>query len=82
MSPLTLPLVDWRHRITTDAGIRTGLPCVAGTRIAVSDVVGWFAGGMTEAEILQDFPDLSADDVRACLLYAAECTNSAPRPVS
>ena len=82
MSPLTLPLVDWRHRIITDAGIRSGLPCVAGTRIAVSDVVGWFAGGMTEAKILQDFPDLSADDVRACLLYAAECTNSAPRPVS
>lgn len=82
MSRLTLPLVDWRHRITTDAGIRSGMPCVAGTRIAVSDVVGWFAGGMTETEILHDFPDLSAEDVRACLLYAAECANAAPRTVS
>lgn len=82
MSPSTLSLVDWRRRITADVGIRGGVPCVAGTRIAVSDVVGWFAGGMTETEILQDFPDLSAEDIRACLLYAAECANSTPRNVS
>ena len=47
-------------------------PCVRGTRISVGDVLGYLAGGMSEAQILADFPQLTSDDVRACLAYAAE----------
>ena len=59
-------------RIATDPAIRFGKPCVRGTRISVGDVLGYLAGGMSEAQILADFPQLTSDDVRACLTYAAE----------
>jgi uncharacterized protein (DUF433 family) len=59
-------------RIAVDAAIRFGKPCVRGTRISVGDVLGYLAGGMSEAQILADFPQLTSDDVRACLAYAAE----------
>lgn len=59
-------------RIAVDPVIRFGKPCVRGTRISVGDVLGYLAGGMSEAQILADFPQLTADDVRACLAYAAE----------
>jgi uncharacterized protein (DUF433 family) len=59
-------------RIAVDPAIRFGKPCVRGTRISVGDVLGYLAGGMSEAEILADFPQLTSDDVRACLAYAAE----------
>jgi len=55
-----------------DPAIRFGKPCVRGTRISVGDVLGYLAGGMSEAEILGDFPQLASHDVRACLAYAAE----------
>ncbi|MFN7985241.1 MAG: DUF433 domain-containing protein [Vicinamibacterales bacterium] len=64
MSPL--------DRIVADPQIRFGKPCVRGTRITVGDVLGYLAGGMSEAQLLSDFPQLSAEDVRACLAYAAE----------
>lgn len=63
--------MDWQDRITITPGVRSGKPCVKGTRITVYDVVEYFAGGVTEAQILADFPDLTAEDIRACLAFAA-----------
>jgi uncharacterized protein (DUF433 family) len=60
------------NRIAVDPAIRFGKPCVRGTRISVGDVLGYLAGGMSEAQLLADFPQLTSDDVRACLAYAAE----------
>lgn len=51
---------------------RFGKPCVRDTRITVYDVLGWLASGMTVEEILSDFPELSDEDIKACLSYAAE----------
>ena len=59
-------------RIGVDPAIRFGKPCVRGTRISVGDALGYLAGGMSEAQILADFPQLTSEDVRACLAYAAE----------
>jgi len=59
-------------RIGIDPEIRFGKPCVRGTRITVGDVLGYLAGGMSEDRLLSEFPQLTRDDVRACLAYAAE----------
>jgi uncharacterized protein (DUF433 family) len=59
-------------RITVEPGKRGGKPCVRGLRITVYDVLGWLAAGMTEQEILTDYPELVSEDIRACLTYAAE----------
>ena len=59
-------------RIAVDSATRFGKPCVRGTRISVGDVLGYLAGGMSASQILADFPQLTSDDVRACLAYAAE----------
>ena len=59
-------------RITIEPGKRGGKPCVRGLRITVYDVLGWLAAGMTEQEILADYPELAGEDIRACLAYAAE----------
>lgn len=63
---------DLLKRITVDPGKRSGKPCIRGLRITVSDVLEYLASGMTEAEIVADFPDLSSDDIRACLAFAAQ----------
>lgn len=55
-----------------DPAVRSGKPIVRGTRITVSDVLEYLAGGMTQEEILADFPDLTRDDIRAVLAFAAE----------
>lgn len=60
------------ERIVTDPAVRFGKPCVRGTRISVGDVLEYLAGGMSEDQILADFPQLKRDDIRACLAYAAE----------
>lgn len=60
------------ERISMDPAVRFGKPCVRGTRISVGDVLEYLAGGMSEDEILADFPQLTRDDIRACLAYAAE----------
>ena len=60
------------NRISVDPAIRFGKPCVRGTRITVGDVLGYLAGGMSEDQVLGDFPQLTKDDIRACLTYAAE----------
>ena len=57
--------------ITVDPAIRSGKPCVKGTRTTVYDVLEYLAGGMTEDQILTDFPDLQRQDIRACLAFAA-----------
>jgi len=59
-------------RITVEAGKRAGQPTVRGMRITVYDVLRRLAAGATEADILADFPELEAQDIRACLAYAAE----------
>jgi uncharacterized protein (DUF433 family) len=63
---------DYRKIITIEADKMGGKPCVRGLRITVSDVLDYLASGMTEAEILADFPDLMSEDIRACLAFAAD----------
>ena len=58
--------------ITITPDVRFGKPCVRGTRITVGDILGYLAGGMSEDQILADFPQLTREDIRACLAYAAE----------
>lgn len=58
--------------ITLDPGKRGGKPCIRGLRITVYDVLEYLASGMSEDEILADFPDLNRDDIRACLAFAAD----------
>ena len=64
--------MDDRERITSELGKRGGRPCLRGTRIAVADVLGWLASGLSQAGIAVDFPEVGEDDVRACLAYAAD----------
>jgi uncharacterized protein (DUF433 family) len=58
--------------ITIEPDKRGGKPCIRGLRITVYDVLEYLAAGMSESEILSDFPDLTADDIRACLTFAAD----------
>jgi uncharacterized protein (DUF433 family) len=64
--------MDYREIITIEPGKRGGKPCVRGMRITVYDVLEYLASGMTEAQVLEDFPDLTSDDIRACLAFAAD----------
>lgn len=64
--------MDYRERITVDPEVRFGKPSVRGTRITVGDVLSYLASGMSEDEILADFSQLSLEDLRACLAFAAE----------
>ncbi|HEX5219952.1 MAG TPA: DUF433 domain-containing protein [Verrucomicrobiae bacterium] len=64
--------MSYQDRITIDPLIRSGKPCIKGTRIAVADVLDYLGGGMAVAEILDDFPDLKAEDIQACFAFAAE----------
>lgn len=59
-------------RIRIDPAVRFGKPCVRGTRITVGDVLGQLAGGASEDQLLKEFPQLTREDIRACLAYAAE----------
>jgi uncharacterized protein (DUF433 family) len=64
--------VNYQDRITIEPGKRGGKPCIRGMRITVYDLLDYLASGMSEAEILSDFPELTKDDVRACLAFAAD----------
>ena len=64
--------MDYSTIITINPGVRSGKPCIRGMRITVSDVLEYLAGGMSEDEILHDFPYLTRDDIRACLAFAAD----------
>jgi uncharacterized protein (DUF433 family) len=63
--------VNWEERITIVPGVRSGKPCIRGTRITVQDILEYLAGGMSEDQILTDFPSLVRDDIRAVLSFAA-----------
>ncbi|MDO8540819.1 MAG: DUF433 domain-containing protein [Opitutaceae bacterium] len=64
--------MDYRRIITIDPGKRSGKPCIRGMRITVTDVLEYLAGGMSVSEILKDFPELTEEDIRACLAFAAD----------
>lgn len=64
--------MDYRDIITIEPGKRSGQPCIRGLRMTVQDVLEYLAAGMTEDEILVDFPDLTREDIRACLAFAAD----------
>jgi uncharacterized protein (DUF433 family) len=64
--------MDLLDRITIDPAIRFGKPCVRGTRLTVGDVLGTLAAGCSETELLEDFPQLSHEDVLACMAFVAE----------
>ncbi len=64
--------MSYKELITLEPGKRGGKPCIRGLRITVYDVLEYLASGMSEDEILSDFPDLTRDDIRACLAFAAD----------
>jgi uncharacterized protein (DUF433 family) len=64
--------MDYRERITIEPDKLGGKPCIRGLRITVYDVLDYLASGMSHDEILRDFPDLTEEDIRACLAFAAE----------
>jgi uncharacterized protein (DUF433 family) len=64
--------MNYRDRITIEPGKRAGKPCIRGLRISVSDVLDYLASGMTTEEILEEFPDLEAEDIQASLAFAAD----------
>ena len=64
--------MNYQSIITMEPGKRGGRPCIRRMRIAVADVLGWLAAGMTHQAILGDYPELTEDDIRACLAYAAD----------
>ncbi|MGH9662478.1 MAG: DUF433 domain-containing protein, partial [Bryobacteraceae bacterium] len=59
--------MSWQGRISVNPAVRSGKPCIKGTRITVYDVLEYLAGGKSEGWILSDFPDLTGEDIRACL---------------
>jgi uncharacterized protein (DUF433 family) len=63
---------NYQQIITLEPGKRGGRPCIRNMRITVADILGWLASGMSHAEILSDFPELTEQDIRACLAYAAD----------
>lgn len=64
--------MNYHDVITIEAGKRGGRPCIRGLRITVGDVLGWLAAGLSHQQILDDYPELTEDDIRACLAYAAD----------
>jgi len=64
--------MDYEHIITVEPGKRSGKPCIRGMRITVYDVLEYLASGMSEDEIIQDFPELTREDIKACLAFAAD----------
>ena len=64
--------MDYQHIITIEPGKRSGKPCIRGLRITVYDVLDYLASDMSVEGILRDFPDLTHEDIRACLAFAAD----------
>ncbi len=64
--------MNYQNIITIEPGTRGGRPCIRGMRIAVSDVLGWLAADMTHAEIMEDFPEITKEDILAVLAFAAD----------
>ncbi len=74
--------MDYRDIITIEPGKRGGKPCIRNMRITVYDVLGWLAAGMSQVEILDDFPELTATDIKACLAFAADREHRLVKSVS
>lgn len=64
--------IDYKKIITLEPSKRSGKPCIRGMRITVYDVLGYLAAGMTSDQIIEDFPELTKQDIQACLSYAAD----------
>ncbi len=64
--------VNYKNIITIDSGKRNGKPCIRGMRITVYDVLSYLASGMSAEQIIEDFPELTKEDIQACLSYAAD----------
>jgi uncharacterized protein (DUF433 family) len=64
--------MEYQNLITIEPGKRGGRPSIRHMRIAVADVLGWLAAGQSHQQILADFPEITEDDIRACLAYAAD----------
>jgi len=64
--------MNYLDHISIDPNIRFGKPCIKGTRISVYDVLSWLASGMTNIQIIEDYPELNDEKIRACLSYAAD----------
>ncbi|AIZ64859.1 hypothetical protein PK28_16405 [Hymenobacter sp. DG25B] len=64
--------MDYYSYLSINPEVRFGRPCIKGTRISVADVLGWLGNGQTIPEILEDFPELTRQQIQACLLYAAD----------
>ena len=64
--------MNYRDVITIEPGKRGGKPCIRGMRITVYDILGWLAAGMSNEQIVEEFPELTVDDIRAALAYAAD----------
>lgn len=64
--------MDYSKIMTIEPDKRSGKPCIRGLRMTVTDVLEYLAGGMTEVEIVDEFPDLTLKDIRACLAFAAD----------
>ena len=64
--------MDYQKIITIEPDKRSGKPCIRGTRMTVTNVLEYLAGGMSQEELLAEFPDLTAEDIRACLAFAAD----------
>jgi uncharacterized protein (DUF433 family) len=65
-------MVEYKNIIQRNPNKRFGKPCIRNTRITVYDVLGWLASGMDYKEIIEDFPELTMEDIKACLAYAAD----------
>ena len=74
--------MDYREIITIEPGKRGGRPCIRGMRITVYDILGWLASGMTNNEILAEYPELTQDDIRAALAFAADREHTLTRPAA
>ena len=68
----TLNMVNYKNIIRRNPNKRFGKPCIRDTRISVYDVLGWLASGMDSKDIIKDFPELTIEDIKACLAYAAD----------
>ena len=64
--------MNYREIITIEPGKRGGRPCIRGMRISVYDILGWLAAGMSNDQIVSEFPELTLEDIRAALAYAAD----------
>ena len=74
--------INYKDYITIEPGKRGGKPCIRGLRITVYDILNWLASGMTHEDILSDFPDLTENDIRAALYFAADRENRIISPAS